>query len=122
MRGYLPLLLQGMGLYTGLALVQFLAPKRFLRAFTFGVDTDDAFTLLLARHWALLAALVGALLFYSASHPAVRAPAMAVAAVEKLAIAGLVFFGGWARTKAATRLAVVDAAMGAVLVVCLAGW
>ena len=88
---------------------------------TFGAQTADPFTLLLARHWALLAALLGGLLLYAVGHPEVRMPAMLMAAVEKLALAGLVFFGGWKRTPAATRLAVVDAVMGVVLLLALAG-
>jgi hypothetical protein len=121
MSAYLPAILLVIGLYTALALPQVFAPKFFLEKVTFGAQSDDALTLLLARHWALLATLVGVLLIYAASHPEVRATAMVIAAVEKLALAAFVFFGGWKRTATATRTAVVDAAMGVVLLLCLPG-
>jgi hypothetical protein len=121
MNAHLSAVLWGFGVYTLLALPQFFAPKFFLERVTFGAQTNDPLTLLLARHWALLAALVGALLIYAADHPEVRAPAMSIAAIEKLALAALIFFSGWKRTAAATRLAVVDAAMGVALVLALAG-
>ena len=120
MSSYLSTLLLVIGLYTAGALPQLFAPKFFLARVTFGVDTAEPFTLLLARHWALLAALVGALLVYAAYHPEVRAPAMLLAAVEKFGLAGAILFGGWKRTAAATRLAVADAVMATVLVLCLA--
>jgi hypothetical protein len=118
---YLSVILSVVGVYTLLALPQFFLPRLFLLRVTFGAQTAEPFTLLLARHWALLAALLGGLLLYAVGHPEVRLPAMLMAAVEKLALAGLVFFGGWKRTPAATRLAVVDAVMGVVLLLALAG-
>ena len=114
-----PLLLV-IGLFTLGALPQFFVPRLTLFRVTFGVETNDPFTLLLARHWALLASLVGALLVYAAYHPPVRAAAMCVAGVEKLGLAGLVLFGGWKRTPTATRLAAADAVMGLVLLFGLA--
>ncbi len=121
MNAHLGVILSVVGVYTLLALPQFFLPKLFLEKVTFGVQTADPFTLLLARHWALLAALLGLLLLYAVGHPEVRTPAMLMAAVEKLAMAGLVLFGGWKRSATATRLAVVDAGMGAVLLLALAG-
>jgi hypothetical protein len=121
MNAHLSTILLVIGLYTVLAVPQVLAPKLFLQKLTFGVQSSDPLTLLLARHWALLATLVGALLLYASYHPEVRAPAMLIAAVEKLALAGFVFFGDWTRTSTATRTAALDAAMGVVLVLCLAG-
>jgi hypothetical protein len=121
MNGHLPAILYVVGVYTVLALPQFFLPSFFLEKLTFGARTTDPLTLLLARHWALLAALVGGLLIYAVGHPEVRAPAMLIAAIEKLALAGLLFFGGWKRTAAATRLAAVDGLMGVVLVLALAG-
>jgi hypothetical protein len=121
MSAHLHVILLVVGVYTLGALPQFFAPRLFLSKVTLGADTSDTLTLLLARHWALLAALVGALLVYAAYHPAIQHPAMALAAVEKLAFAGLILFGDWKRTATGTRTAVVDAAMGLVLVLCLAG-
>jgi hypothetical protein len=121
MSTHLDTILLVIGIYTLLALGQVFAPRLFLAKVTFGADTSDPLALLLARHWALLAALVGALLVYAAYHSEVQRPAMAIAAVEKLALAGLIFFGGWKRTPTSTRTAVVDAVMGLVLLLCLAG-
>jgi hypothetical protein len=121
MHAHLSSILLVIGLYTALALPQVFAPRLFLEKVTFGVQSSDPLTLLLARHWALLAALLGGLLIYAAYHPEVRAPAMLIVAVEKFALAGFVFFEGWSRTATATRTAVVDAAMGTILVLCLAG-
>jgi hypothetical protein len=108
------------GVYTAGALLQLFAPRTSL-ALIFGVRTDDPFTLFIARHWGLLAALVGALLVYSAFHPEVRAPVLVVAIVEKLVLTGLAFFGGWKRTPAATRAAVVDVAIAVLLLLVLTG-
>lgn len=107
------------GLYTAGAVLQLFAPRTSL-ALIFGIRTDDRFTLLIARHWGLLAALVGTLLVYSAFHSEVRAPVVVVAITEKLVLAGLVFFGSWKRTPAATRTAVVDVAIAVLLLLVLA--
>ena len=106
------------GLYTAVAVLQLFAPRTSL-AVIFGIQTDDRFTLLLARHWGLLAALVGGLLVYAAFHPEVRAPVVVVAIVEKLTLAGLVFFASWKRTPTATRTAVVDVAIAVLLLLLL---
>jgi hypothetical protein len=107
------------GLYTAVALLQLFAPRTSL-SLIFGVQTDDRFTLLIARHWGLLAALVGSLLVFAAFHPEVRALVVVVAIVEKLTLAGLAFFGSWKRTPAATRTAVVDVAIAVLLLLVLA--
>jgi hypothetical protein len=108
------------GLYTAGALAQFVAPRRFLKVL-FGAESEDALTLLLAQHWGLLAALVGGLLVYAAYQPALRVPAVVIAAVEKLGLAGLIFFGRWPRTPAATRLAVTDGLMVVLFILYLVG-
>jgi hypothetical protein len=43
-----------------------------------------------------------------------------VAIVEKLALAGLILFGSWKRTPAASRTAVVDLAIAVLLLLLLA--
>lgn len=106
------------GVYTAGAVLQLFAPRISL-GMIFGVRTDDPFTLLIARHWGLLAALVGGLLVHSAFHPEVRAPVVVVAIAEKLVLAGLVFSGTWKRTPAATRTAVVDIAIAVLLLLVL---
>ena len=121
MSSHLGVILLVIGVYTAAALPQFFAPRLLLARVTFGVETSEPLTLLFARHWALLAALVGGLLVYSVYHPEVRVPAMCIAIVEKFALAGLIFFGEWKRTPAASRLGALDAAMGVVLLLCLGG-
>jgi hypothetical protein len=68
-----------------IALMQFLAPTAMLRMVCGAAPTDMA-SLVLARHWGLLIFLIGTLLIYAAFHPAVRDPAMVVAAIEKVAL------------------------------------
>ena len=121
MSAYLFPVLLVIGLYTLGALPQVFAPRMYLAKVTLGVETTDPLALLLARHWALLAALVGGLLLYAAYHPEVRVAAMTMAAVEKLGFAGLILFGGWKRTPTATRTALIDLAMAFVLLLALAG-
>jgi len=64
-----------------------------------------------ARHWGLLVALIGALLVFAEHHPEVRVPVMVVSAVEKLAIAGLVFGSTLRRRPLVVTVVAGDAAM-----------
>ncbi|HEY1882058.1 MAG TPA: hypothetical protein VGG51_03330 [Candidatus Cybelea sp.] len=73
-------------LSTGVGL---LMPRNAL-GMLFGIDTTDAATLLLGRHWSLLIGLVGGLLIYAAYHPEIRAAVMVVGVIEKLALGALV--------------------------------
>ncbi|MFZ1018392.1 MAG: hypothetical protein WAN39_11020 [Candidatus Cybelea sp.] len=77
------------GILTLSAGVGLFMPRKALATF-FGIDTSDAATLLLGRHWSLLIGLVGGLLIYAAYHPEIRGPVMLVAAIEKLVLGGLV--------------------------------
>jgi hypothetical protein len=77
------------GLLTALAGIGFVAPRAFF-AILLGVRTNKATTILIARHWSLLLALVGGLLVYAAYHAEVRRPIMVVATVEKLTLAALI--------------------------------
>ena len=52
----------------------------------FGEAPTNAVSLALARHWGLLIFCVGVLLVYAASHPAIRGPAMVLAAIEKVVL------------------------------------
>jgi hypothetical protein len=72
----------------GAALV-FFVPDRVLKI-VFGVSAPDDVTRLVTRHWGLVVGLVGSLLVYAGHHPELRVPVMAIAATEKLALAGLV--------------------------------
>jgi hypothetical protein len=79
------------GALTAGALLQFIAPLPMLRLI-YGEAPIDKVTLFLARHWGLLIFLIGGLLIYAAFHPGLRAPAMLLAAIEKIAL-GLDVFG-----------------------------
>jgi hypothetical protein len=76
------------GAITASTLVQFLVPRAFLRHIC-KIDISDDASLLFARHWGLLAFVIGGLLIYAGSHAEIRVPVMAAAALEK---AGLVIF------------------------------
>jgi hypothetical protein len=76
------------GAITAATLAQFLAPKAFLRHIC-KIDIAGEANLLFARHWGLLAFVIGALLMYAGGHPEIRVPVVAAAALEK---AGLVVF------------------------------
>jgi hypothetical protein len=118
---HIQLILVVTGVYTAAAILQFFAPRLGLTRLTFGADSSEPFTLLLAQHWALLAGLLGGLLVYAGYHPEVRGPVMLVAAVEKLGLAGLVLFGRWPRTPLATRMAVIDVVIAVVFLLYLGG-
>lgn len=108
------------GLATSLAIVQCMAPRPILR-FAFGVETPQPFTLLIASHWGLLIFLIGALLVYAAFQPSIRGPSMIIGSVEKLFLAGLVFFGDMPRTRRSRALAVVDTSMAVLYLMYFAG-
>jgi hypothetical protein len=74
------------------------------------VETSDPAILLLAKHWGLLIFLVCVLLVYSTYDPSIRDPVLVVASLEKIAFAGLVFFGPVKRTSVTTFAAVGDTA------------
>lgn len=118
---HLQLVLVVTGIYTAAAILQFFAPRLGLAKLTFGSESSDPLTLLLAQHWGLLAGLLGGLLVYAAYHPEVQGPVMLVAALEKLGLAGLILLGRWPRTALATRMAVIDAVIAVVFLVTLAG-
>lgn len=92
---------------------------RQLLAMLLGDRTNETTTLLMARHWSLLVALVGGLLIYAAYHPEIRVPVMIVAAAEKLVL-GVLVIASPLRTRLVT-LAVVaaDAVMALLYVVLL---
>jgi hypothetical protein len=73
------------GAATACALILFIAPAQVLRMI-FGEAPTNAVSLALARHWGLLIFCVGVLLVYAASHPAIRGPAMVLAAIEKVVL------------------------------------
>ncbi|MGA8797985.1 MAG: hypothetical protein WB526_13095 [Candidatus Cybelea sp.] len=73
----------------------------------------------MARHWSLLAALVGGLLMYAGYHPEARLPAMIVGAAEKLVFGILVIASPLRRRRLTLTVACADAVMGLLYVLIL---
>src|SRR5215472_15494853 len=103
----------------GAGLAALLFPHLFLRS-AFGVESPTSSSFFV-RHWGVLIVAVGALIVYSAYAPAVRAPVLAAAAIEKFAIGLLIFFGPMKRTTAMTAIAVGDGAFAILYVAYLVG-
>ncbi len=113
-------LLVATGLATAMSIVLCVAPRLVLRL-VFGLGTPQPVTLLIARHWGLLAFLVGALLVYAAFQPSIRVPSLVIGTVEKLFFAGLVFFGDLPSTARAMPLAAMDAGIAVLYLMYFAG-
>jgi hypothetical protein len=96
------------------------APAAVLKVL-FGATGLDRLTVLIARHWGLLVALVGGLLVYAAYHPEVRLPVMIAAIVEKLAIGALIFTSPWRSRPWAALVAGTDTAIALVYIWILLG-
>ncbi len=77
------------GFITLLAGLQYFAPGTALGLSQLSVG--DPAGLLFARHWGLMAGCFGALLLYAAYQPAVRAPVVLAAAVEKTGLVLAIF-------------------------------
>ncbi len=107
------------GALTLLAGAGLLAPKRLFKAF-FDLSLTEATSLLVARHWSLLIALVGALLLYAAYHPEVRVPVLIVAIIEKLALGLLVLTGPLRKRMLTLAIVGADAIMALLYVLILA--
>jgi hypothetical protein len=101
------------GVATAGALTLTLAPDMMMNML-FGQAPADALSLLIARHWALLVGLVGALLIYAAYHAEIRVPTLLVAIVEKAAFALGIFLSPFRRRPALVVMALADASMAAV--------
>lgn len=72
------------GIVTMLAGLQFVAPTLFLQAS--GMQVGDVTGLFFARHWGLMAFVVGALIVYSVKQVAARSAILLAAAAEKLGL------------------------------------
>jgi len=70
-----------------------IAPEAALLS-TFGETLQGPLAEVVVRNWGLLITLVGAMLIYGAFHPPVRSLVLFVAALSKLAFAGLVLAQG----------------------------
>ena len=104
----------------GAGLAALLFPHIFLHL-VFGVESPTSSLVFFVRHWGVLIFAVAALIVYSSYVPAVRAPVLASAAVEKIAVGLLIFFGPMKRTSAMTAIAIVDGAFATLYVAYLAG-
>ena len=109
------------GAVTALAIIQFIAPAPILRAIC-GEAPKDETSLALARHWALLIFLIGALLIYAAFHPGVRGPAVLVAAIEKIALGAGVLGTALRRHPPAAAIAAGDSIIAFIYFLYLAGY
>ena len=87
----------------------------------FGQSPADALGLAVARHWALLIFLVGALIVYAAYRPEIRVPTLIVAAVEKAAFAVGMLTSPLRRRPAVIVMALADAGMAALYGMLLTG-
>lgn len=98
------------GAITAATLAQFLAPRAFLKHISKIEMTDEA-SLLFARHWGLLAFVIGALLMYAGSHAEIRQPVVAAALLEKAGLVAFIF-RDWRKdyTKGLRVAALFDAA------------
>jgi hypothetical protein len=109
------------GAATSLALLQFIAPSTVFRM-TYGAASVDVVSTGLARHWGLLIFLIGILLIYAAFQPAVRNPAVVVAAVEKLALGAGVLCTSLRKYPIAVAIAAGDSVIAVIYVLYLAGF
>lgn len=108
------------GALTAAMVVQFFAPSWMLRH-TYGEAPSGAISIALARHWGLLLFCVGALLVYSAFHPALRAPALVLASVEKAGFVACVLGTSLRQYPIASIMAAADAVMTLIYVLYLTG-
>ena len=77
------------GAITAAMLAQFLAPKAFLSGIC-KIEISDEASLFFARHWGLLAFVVGGLLMYAGGHPELRFAVVLAALIEKAGFAAFV--------------------------------
>jgi hypothetical protein len=108
------------GAATAIALIQFIAPSSVFRVIC-GAVPADMVSIALARHWGLLIFLIEILLIYAAFHPSIRDPAMAVAAVEKLALGAGVFGTSLRSQPVATAIATGDSLIALIYLLYLVG-
>lgn len=106
------------GAITAGAVVVALAPRPAM-CIIFGADRIDELSGLIARHWGLLVALVGALLIYAGFNAELRVPVMIVAIVEKLAIAGLILLSSLRARPLALTIAAADSTFAVLYVIML---
>jgi hypothetical protein len=77
------------GFVTMLPLLQFLFPVVFLKLLN-KIEIKDEACLFFARHWGMMAFVVGGLLVYASGHPEARLPIVCAALIEKAALVLLI--------------------------------
>ena len=77
------------GLVTMLPLLQFLFPVVFLKLLN-KIEIKDEAGQFFARHWGMMAFVVGGLLVYASGHPEARLPIISAALIEKAALVLLI--------------------------------
>jgi hypothetical protein len=107
MAAHIQIILIATGVFTTLALGQFVAPSKLLRLI-YGHAQTDAASLMLARHWGLLVGCVGLLLIYAAFEPTVRVPVMVFAVIEKIALGAMILGSDLRRQPHAAAMAIGD--------------
>ena len=118
---HIKLILVITGVATVLALGgQCVAPSRFVRL-VYGQVSDDAASLVLARHWGLLIGGVGLLLIYAAFQPPIRVPIMVFAVIEKVVLGASILGTDLRKHALAVTMAIGDLFIALVYVLYLAG-
>jgi hypothetical protein len=87
----------------------------------FGSMDANPITIFFTRHWGALLFVVCSLTVYAALFPDTRGPILTAAAIEKLIIFILIFFGKLARTPAMATIAIVDGLLAVVFTLYLIG-
>ena len=77
------------GLVTMLPLLQLLFPAAILKLLN-KIEIRDEAGLFFARHWGMMAFVVGGLLVYASGHPEARSPILSAALIEKAALVLLI--------------------------------
>jgi hypothetical protein len=98
----------------------FLVPHLFLRL-GFGTEINASATAFFVRHWGVLVFVIGALIVHSAFAIPLRSPVLIAAAIEKLAMGVLIFFGPMKRTPGMTAVAIVDGTFAVIYIAYLGG-
>jgi hypothetical protein len=101
-------------------LIALLFPQPFLRL-GFGVKSADGVAVLFVRSWGVLVFVIAGLIVYSAYASTARTAVLTAAAIEKLALVGLIVFGPVTRTTAMTAIAFIDGFFAILYVAYLAG-
>ncbi|MBX7057871.1 MAG: hypothetical protein K1X75_07375 [Leptospirales bacterium] len=95
---HISIILYVTGAITASALLQFLAPRPYLRILN-RIEVGGSAELFFSAHWGLVATTFGLLLLYAAGHAEVRGPIVFAAMAEKLAFASLI----WLNVRGPTR-------------------